>query len=473
MTIQEALNRYEEDIVKGIQRLVRIRSVREDPLPGAPFGEGCAKALHEALEMAKELGLDAKNVDNYAGHVEIGDGDEIVGVLHHLDVVHEGTGWDSDIPPYEAVYKDGCIFGRGTFDNKGPAVVTLYCLKAIRDLGIPLKRRVRLILGTDEESNWEDMSYYFEREPVPNLGFSPDLGYPICNREKGILVLRIEAKPVHGSSILFINGGIARNSTPEECRAAVDFSRSSLDRSAFLERVEALGGKIESKDGDAIHIFRGGKASHGSNPSSGDNAVAHMLEILEPFYLDKSDEQSRFLQFARQMVGFETDGASLGIKAEDEPSGPLTVNMGIFRMDDNESCLTLDIRYPVTHSKELIMDALKPKAEAFGAVAAVASFKAPLYVLPDSPLILALSRVYERVTGEKASLYSMGGGTYARVLQNNGVAFGPGGLPGEPSIPPEKLRKGTTHAPNEYCIVPDFMKHARICAEAIVELANC
>jgi succinyl-diaminopimelate desuccinylase len=453
--------------------------VRGEAEPGAPFGKGCLDALEEALAMGRELGLATKNVDGYAGHAEIGSGDEIVGVLNHLDVVPEGSGWDEDIPPYGAVLKDGCIFGRGTSDNKGAAAVSLYCLKAIRDLGAPLKRRIRLILGTDEESGWEDMDYYLSREALPDMGFSPDAGYPICNREKGILNLRIEVPPPppsplpSSSPIISIDGGTARNSVPDACRATVDLSLADFCREAFLERVGALGGRIESRDGDRIAIFRGGRPAHGASPQNGDNAIAHMLEILEPLYWAGSDARSRFLRFARQKIAYETDGASLGMKAEDEPSGPLTVNMGLLKMDAGSASACLDIRYPVTLEREFVEGAALRMAGEHGLAVSTEAFKAPLYVKPDAPLIAALSRAYERATGVGAELYSMGGGTYARVLRNNGVAFGPGGLPGEPSIPEEKRRKGGAHAANEYCVVEELMRHAEICIEAMIELANC
>jgi succinyl-diaminopimelate desuccinylase len=458
--------------------------VRGEAEPGAPFGRGCLDALEEALAIGGKLGLTTKNVDGYAGHAEIGNGDEIVGVLNHLDVVPEGDGWDEDIPPYEAVFKDGCIFGRGTSDNKGAAAVSLYCLKAILDLGAPLRRRIRLILGTDEESGWEDMRHYLSREPLPNLGFSPDAGYPICNREKGILNLRFDAQPFvaepanpaapEPSPIISIDGGIAYNSVPDACRATIDLSLlADFSRRAFLERVDALGGRIESMDGDTVRVFRAGRPAHGASPQNGDNAIARMLEILEPLYWAGDGARYRFLRFARQKISHETDGASLGMKAEDEPSGPLTVNMGMLKMGARAASLHLDIRYPVTHGREAVESAARGTAAAYGLAVSTEAFKAPLYVKPDSPLIAALSRAYERATGAKAELYSMGGGTYARVLQNNGVAFGPGGLPGEPAIPEEKRRKGGAHAANEHCVVEELMRHAEICIEAMIELANC
>jgi succinyl-diaminopimelate desuccinylase len=525
-TLKETLAQYERDIVRDIQRLMRIRSVRGEPEPGAPFGAGCRDALREALSLGEAMGMAVKNVDGYAGHIEIGSGEEIVCVLHHLDVVDEGDGWDEDIPPYAAVHKDGCIFGRGAFDNKGPAVVSLYCLKAIRDMGLPLGRRVRLILGTDEESEWEDMAYYFEREPLPVMGFSPDLGYPICNYEKGMLRLRFEAPGIAPpgrapelaragiapgiappgiapdlaragrstdpagagrpsdparagrSPILSVEGGSAQNKVPDACAALLDLSPGAgflpagFDASAFAGRAEAMGGRIERRGGGTVHVFRGGRSAFGSAPEQGDNAIAHMLEILEPLYMADGGPLGRFLRFARQRIGYETDGASLGIKVSDEVSGPLTANMSFLRADAAAACLHVDARFPVTRGREAIEAAARGVSSEYGLVFSPRSYKAPLYVKPDSPLILALSRAYESVTGEKAGLYGMGGATYARVLRNNGVAFGPGGLPGGSALPASLQRKGGTHQANECCVVADMMRHAEICTAAIVELAN-
>lgn len=462
MNIADSVLKYQQDIIDGIMRLVRIRSVKEAAQPGMPFGQGCRDVLLEALKMGEELGFAVKNVDNYAGHIEFGEGEEIVGILNHLDVVPEGDGWDT--PPYAPEIRDGRIYGRGASDNKGPAVVSLYCMKAIKDLGIPLKRRIRLILGTDEESGWEDMRYYLEREPVPDLGFSPDAGYPMFNREKGILNLKIAgggASPE--GAIRSINGGIARNSVPDACRAVVDLGKVA-DSDALLNRAREMGGEIESREGDIVTLFRIGVPAHGASPENGDNAVAHMLDILAPLYEGKDDAASRFLTFAKDKLGHETDGASLGVKLWDEPSGPLTLNLGLFRFDESGGWLVIDMRFPVTRTMEEIVNAATDTAKAYGVEVKVEKYTAPLYVPEDAPLIQALSRAYQRVTGEKAQPMSMGGGTYARVLQNNGVAFGPG-FPGGADT------RG--HQANEFCVIEELMRHSRVCVEAIVELANC
>ncbi|TLN10752.1 M20 family metallopeptidase, partial [bacterium] len=185
--LQERIHQYFENaenrIVDDIVRLVAIRSVREEALPGFPFGKGPAEALAQCLMMASEMGFTIANVDNYVGTVDINDQETCLGILCHLDVVGEGTGWST--PPYCAVIRDGMIYGRGSSDDKGPLVAALYAMKAVKDLGIPLKHNVRLILGTDEETDSADIKYYFARHATPPYTFSPDGFFPVTNTEKG------------------------------------------------------------------------------------------------------------------------------------------------------------------------------------------------------------------------------------------------------------------------------------------------
>ena len=171
-------------LVESISRLVRIRSVREEPQPGMPFGPGPAAALDEALKLAGELGFATKNYDNYVGAVDLNDKDTALHILCHLDVVGEGTGW-TVTEPYEPKEVDGMLYGRGTDDDKGPAVAALLAMQAVRDLGVPLQHNVRLLLGTDEESGSSDIEYYYGKEPYAPCTFSPDGEFPVINIEKG------------------------------------------------------------------------------------------------------------------------------------------------------------------------------------------------------------------------------------------------------------------------------------------------
>ncbi len=461
MNVGKAILDYQDDIIRELQRLIQIPSVKDVPSEGKPFGEESYKALEAVLELGRRLGFRSKNVDGYAGHVEFGEGDEIVGVLVHLDVVPAGEGWT--YPPFEGVLEEGAIYGRGASDNKGPAIVALYGLKALKDLGIRPNKRIRIIFGTNEESGMTDMDYYFSKEPIPDMGFSPDAGYPITNREKGLLRITFtkDMGGDQGSAIRSIHGGSVVNMVPDTCEALVDHgSLTQQDLKAMKELAEGIPHcRIEersSQEGMVLRVM--GKSAHGAGPENGVNAIACLLHFLAKgtgdFPLDD------FLTFLSQKIGLETRGQSMGIVCKDEPSGELTLNLGILRGDGGKWEASIDIRYPVTCSGEEIVDIIRKEAEPFGISVRVDHHMDPLYVPQDHPLIVKLSRAYEMITGKKAELQSMGGGTYARTLRNNGVAFGAG------------FRDTKAHQPDEFVLVEDLMLHGQIFTQALYELAS-
>lgn len=180
---EEKINAYFDaperraELVEAISRLVRIRSVREEPLPGMPFGPGPAAALAEGLKLAEELGFATRNYDNYVGTADLNDKETALHILCHLDVVGEGTGW-TVTEPYAPKEVDGMLYGRGTDDDKGPVAAVLLAMKAVKELGVPLRRNARLLMGTDEESGSSDIAYYYAREPYAPYAFSPDAEFP-------------------------------------------------------------------------------------------------------------------------------------------------------------------------------------------------------------------------------------------------------------------------------------------------------
>ena len=192
--IEQVLAELEQPMLETLKTLVRIPSVKAEPQPGAPFGKPAREALDKALEICAGLGFECANIDGYAGHADLGEGstEDALAVLGHLDVVPVGDGWTN--PPFEGVTENGRMYGRGTNDDKGPALAALFAMRAVRDAGIPLKKSIRLILGCDEESDWKDMEYYGAHEKIPDTGFSPDAMFPMINTEKGMLVLELRTK---------------------------------------------------------------------------------------------------------------------------------------------------------------------------------------------------------------------------------------------------------------------------------------
>lgn len=174
MDTKARVKQYEELLVKRLGELVSINSVEGTPTNDAPFGEGPKEALQTALKMMEEDGYRTVNLDNYIGYAEMGEGEDVIGIIGHLDVVpaKKEDGWDTD--PFTQVEKDGVLYGRGVSDDKGAVVASMIAMNVLRDLNVPLKKRIRLIMGTNEESGSRCLKHYVEKEGHVTLGFTPD-----------------------------------------------------------------------------------------------------------------------------------------------------------------------------------------------------------------------------------------------------------------------------------------------------------
>ncbi|MGB9790107.1 MAG: dipeptidase PepV [Thermotoga caldifontis] len=451
-TIDRIVLSLKEEMFREAANLVKIRSVQSDPAPGKPFGEGVAQALEYALKLGEKLGFRVKNVDGYAGHIEYGDSGKLFAVLGHLDVVPEGEGWSVD--PYGGVIKDGYLWGRGAADNKGPTVAVIYALKAVKEANVPIKNRARIILGTDEESGWECVKHYFQKEEKPIYAVTPDASFPIIYAEKGIITYRITAERNPSApgrvKITKLEGGDAANVVPQSAMA--ELSPVSDELLEKLKNFRAKNGaRIEwSIENDRLIVRTFGKSAHGSTPEKGINAIAALIDFLKD--IDINEDVKIFVRTLASKIGYQTDGYSLRIAGRDCIVGDLTVNLGTVRMNDEKIEATINIRYPIYYSEAMmakqIKEALKPlKVEG-------EHHLLPLFVSPDSELIRILSEVYTEMTGQPATLLTMGGGTYARAVPC-GVAFGPL-LPG---------REGTEHQPDERIALEDLLTLARIYAQ--------
>ena len=272
MDLKEKVLDYKDEVVKEIQNAVRVRSVKEAPLPGMPFGEGPAKALDHFMDLAKKLGFKAEKFDNYAMHIDMGEGEETLGILAHVDVVPEGDNWT--YPPYSGTIADGKIFGRGTLDDKGPAIISLFAMKAIADSGIKLNKKIRMILGADEESGSACLKYYFGelKMPYPDIAFTPDSSFPVTYAEKGSVRVKIKKK-FNTLQNVVIKGGNAFNSVPNEAHGIIPVDM--LGEVKNKNKVEFV------REGNIYKIFSAGIPAHGAYPSKGYNAVSALFEVLK------------------------------------------------------------------------------------------------------------------------------------------------------------------------------------------------
>ncbi len=458
--VDQVIAGMKDEIIEAVRGALKSRSVESEPVEGGPFGEGVKEALEYVVELGGKLGFETKNVEGYAGHVQFGESGDIFAILGHVDVVPEGSGWS--IPPFEGGVKDGRIYGRGAVDNKGPVIAALYAMKAVRDAGVVPKNRVRLIVGTNEESGWKGISHYLRVEEMPESGVTPDAYFPMIFAEKGIVNYVISA-PITGSAldesaIIRVKGGDAANMVPADAEAELALSQEEVKElvSSFSPANETTVSVENTESGTRV-LFKG-KSAHGSKPEKGVNAISTMVDFLCKIPSVKG-ECRVYLEAIRDKLGYEQEGLSLGVSGTDRLSGKLTVNLGKILLEPGSASVEINIRYPVMFNEPMIFTQVK---ESFGGFeVARKNHKEPLFVSPDSELVKLLQEVYQEMTGQRGDPIAIGGGTYARAIKN-AVAFGPL-LPGRPEV---------EHQPDEYIAIEDLMLLARIYAQLIFRVVS-
>lgn len=436
-----------DDIFASIARLVAINSVEGEAAPGAPFGEGPAKALAEGLKLADELGLKAVNCENYIGYAEIGEGDDYLATITHLDVVPTGDGWSSD--PFTMREREGYIIGRGVMDDKGPSVLCLYALKYLKDRNIPLRYPVRALLGANEETGMKDVEYYLANYKAPLFCFSPDANFPLCNGEKGIYHGRMLAK-VPMENIVDIKGGFAANAIPDKAEAWIR-----------ADKAESVPGVTAERENNLWHLTATGIGGHASLPEGTVNAIG----VLVNYLLEKGlagEQEAKFLR-AVALLNENSDGSGLGVQADDGLFKPLTIVGGVIGVEDGRMFQTLDSRYPTNTSGEKIAAIIREKLG--DAVEITVDRDAPpFYMSLDKPEVKVCIDAYNAVTGENAEPYTIGGGTYARDFPN-AVSFGP-----EHPERPQPDFAGPIHGVDEAASKDFFIEALKVYILALIEL---
>lgn len=474
----DLIDQYQEDMIKTLQELIAIRSVGAEPADGAPFGPGVQQAFEYMLKKAKADGFDTENTDNYGGHIEFGgfmldesgeiEGtcDEIMGILCHLDVVPEGKDWDFE--PYGGQLADGKIYGRGAIDDKGPTVATYYAMKALKDAGVVPEKKVRLILGLDEETGWKGMDYYLKRVRHPDFGFSPDGEFPAINGEMGIMIFDLAKKigksPANAKGIVLrsMTGGNAPNMVADHARAVIKADSYEEVKEKVAEFRKNTGYQINAKGiGKSLEITTQGISAHGARPGKGLNAISILIKFFGEISLENDDVRD-FIDFYNKYIGFDLCGDSIGCGFEDEPSGKLIFNVGMVNIDDESASVTVNIRYPVTLNDDQVYESMLPVVNQYNLGIVKKEHKAPIFISKDDDMIKTLMDVYKEHTGDMDSQpLVIGGGTYARAVKNT-VAFG-ADFPGDPEL---------AHQKNEYMPVENLVKCAKIFADAVFKLAD-
>lgn len=451
--IHDYIYSMKDEIVQDLADLVAVPSVKGEPRADAPFGEEPKNALMKMREICEEEGIKTTVYENAvlcADFCPNGEAPEL-GILAHLDVVPaQPENWATD--PFLLTEKNGVLYGRGAIDDKGPAVAALWALNSVKELGIPLKKGVRLIFGTDEENGSGDLEIYKKHAQFPPKVFTPDGSFPVINIEKGMLRLRFSGNT--GGNYIEFRGGNIPNAVADKAKTILRRVTADKVRSAVPEDSGARFTVTER--GDNIFISCDGKAAHASVPESGVNAITALLSLMNRV----TDEPA--LQSLEKLFPFgETDGAAMGLKCADK-SGALTCVLSTLSIMPSGECEgTVDIRFPTCTDLETVKGKVEAAMSSHKLRYDVILGEEPHIVPENSDFVKQLLSVYESVEGKPGRCIAIGGGTYVHNIEG-GVAFG--------------AERGDTdyhmHGDNEFITTEELLSDAVLFANVIIAVCG-
>lgn len=422
--IDRAVDENMEGLVRDIKRLVAHYSVQGEPSEGKPFGDGPAEAVAEAEKIASELGFVTKNYDNYALTAEMGEGESLVGIIGHLDVVPVGEGWEHD--PFSGEIVDGVMYGRGVTDDKGPSLAALYAMKIVRDSGLPVTKRVRFPFGANEETGMKGVAHYKEIEGEFDCGFTPDASFPLIFGEKGNYNARffgVTSREGAKVAIKYFSGGMAANVVCDRVSLYAEmngYAGELKERFAAYAEENEMGYTVREDEDDLVLTLQGVSA-HASTPELGKNAISHMMRFVAGEKLFSCP----FAEGYDRVIGLSYTGENCGVAISDV-YGPLTFNVGIIGTNMDGTFATIDIRYPITTGDfGVYSEKMKEVFAESGLTLTETRIGPSLFIDPESPLVKKLYEAYVKGTGDTVNKpVTIGGGTYAKAFKNV-VAFGP------------------------------------------------
>ncbi len=475
--------RYGDRIVSDLQEMVRFRTFAEE-------GEG--RTNWDAPEFVKQrkwletkarkLGLEFKTFDGRVEEITLPGPKPILAVLTHGDVQDvKNQTWSS--PPWEAKIVDGRMIGRGTEDDKGPIVVTLYSMAALRDTGWPLDWTLRLLVANAEESSWEDVPYYLERAPMPDRTLGIDANYPVTHAQKAYGLLTFRAAKGDGSPekpgswrVVKMSGGSGNSIIPERGEALLEWVGDPAQKATAFGRLSGLAAQwtqahtpaklAVSREGDHFKVTAEGRGGHTSEPTSGHNALGDLVSFLSGID-PRLDGWGSLAAFMGKHVGTETDGASLGIARTDPVMGPLTSSLVFLLEEESAPAARINIRVPRGITAKQMEESLAERAAAFQSAnggrieTRVQLFNEPHLVPAEGDLVANLLAVWEEVTGTTGKPIAIGGGTQARLFKD-GIDFGPA-WPGVPY-------RG--HGTDEYLTIEELHRIGELTIGALWRLAG-
>ncbi|MBO4888167.1 MAG: Sapep family Mn(2+)-dependent dipeptidase [Firmicutes bacterium] len=452
------------EVMRDVARICSINSEKMPTKEGMPFGEGPYQALCEFGKMAEEKGFSMKTYGNAVGSVDLSDAPRQIDILAHLDVVPAGEGW-TVTQPFDVIMKDGKIYGRGTADDKGPAVVALWALKCVKDLGIPLSKSARVVVGTDEECGSGDLPYYYAEQAEAPMTFSPDAEYPVINTEKGAFRPEFFASwedDLALPRVISMSGSLKMNVLPGKAYATVEGVSIEEMKKVADEVTEKTGVRylLEEAEG-AVKITAVGEGAHAASPEKGNNALTALIEYLCALPLAASVATSKLFALKKLFPHGDSWGKGIGVAMQDDLSGILTLTFSMMNWTRTGFTGQFDSRVPVCANDENMKEVVRKNLAAEGIAIDDSEMIPPHHVSGESPFVKELLAVYEEYTGQKGECMAIGGGTYVHHLEN-GVAFGCA-MPGTDN---------RMHGADEFAVIEELIISAKMFAQIIADLCE-
>lgn len=465
--LNDYIKTNKDEMIQKLQELIQIPSVySESKNPLMPFGENANKALEYMLDLGNQLGFKTKNIDGYCGYIEFGEGKEMLGIIGHLDVVPSGDNWT--YPPFSASIFDNKIYGRGAIDDKGPVIASLYAMKYVLDY-CKVNKRVRLILGLNEENDWKCIDYYKAHEESPTIGFSPDADFPCIYAEKSILTPYLsmdystQNTPITIQEIDCNHNAI--NVVPKICSTILKID-STLHMDILIKNIKQIIKKYDFEidiykiNDEEVKLTSHGIGAHAAHPDLGINAISRLIIVLDEVF-KTYDIFIALFDFFTKYIYTDYDGKRLGINDKDE-SGSLTLNVGNMTLENNILKIGFNLRIPIhtsiEHIENIFLECLSDyKNITYKKVGS----KPALYIPKDNYLVKTLCDIYNEEANSYLEPIAIGGATYARAFDNC-ISFG-ANLPGQ---------KDMCHQTDEFISIDNLLFACKVYAKAICELGK-
>ncbi|WP_416414513.1 Sapep family Mn(2+)-dependent dipeptidase [Pantoea sp. App145] len=468
--IQQWIDKYRDDFIGDLAQWIEIPSISraDQAVPGAPFGPECAAILQRVLSQAEDSGFKTEWHEGYAGSVIYGNHSRDIGLIGHLDVVPAGDNWSW--PPFSLSRHGEFLIGRGVADNKGPGLMNIYLLKLLRDLHIPLHHNLRIVYGLAEETTMADMAWYAQHGPLPAYSIVTDGMFPVNNAQKGQLSFTLHIS--NAGLLAGIKAGAASNSVPD--LASVNFEPAAdaaiNEKRVSLQGIAATDVSLERKGEESITLVARGNGGHAAFPEGTRNATLILLAAL--IELEQLDETELCIASTLYEIFDSPYGDNAGLGFEDEQSGKLTLNAGVWYSTRSGSLsIDCDIRYPVSCRGEEIMAILQQRLHNTG-VSLDERWRdvSPFYLPESHPVITLLQQTWNNLTGREDASYAMGGVTHSKMLRN-AITFGPGYRRNHKNTPdflPEG--HGLPHGADETIHLPSLLEAIPIYVIALIRL---